>query len=53
MSQVAANNAPSEYNVLSKASCLNLIISLPLENKTSCSPIISPFRIELKFILFP
>ena len=27
-----------------------MIISLPLENLTSCSPIISPFLTELKFI---
>ena len=32
---------------------LSLIISFPLENKTSCSPIILPFLTELKFILFP
>jgi len=28
------------------------MISLPLENLTSCSPIISPFLNELKFIFF-
>ena len=48
----AAVKAPSEYNALSKDSWFRVTISFPLENLTSCSPITSPFLIELKLIFF-
>ena len=53
INHLAADKAPSEYKALSKASWFRVIISLPLENLTSCSPIISLFLIELKLIFPP
>ena len=47
------NGVKPELNSYIAFKKIDVIISFPLENFTSCSPTISPLLMELKLIFFP
>ena len=49
---LAAVRAPSAKICLEKATCFNSIFSVSLEKQTECLPIVFPFRVIKKLILF-